>query len=216
MQDISNRTLALFLVFAIIMSLGATIYSLNKISSFSITGQAQLLPGRVNLSVQNSISILLYNSSVDFGSGWVNVSCIEIKDNSKTFANLSAGVTSNDTSDCWTGNMNATSILVENNGNVNVSVSVRGPSALSFFNNYNGVSTYNLTIKARQHEASSCVSGLNLTYNEMHLNRTMCSLLKYYPDNQDSIGIDINILIPRDLPAGSYRNDTIEFYAVQV
>ncbi|MEM3374214.1 MAG: hypothetical protein QXE31_03245 [Candidatus Woesearchaeota archaeon] len=216
MDDISNRTLALFLVMSIVVSLGVTIYSLNKLNPFGITGQAQNVPGKVNLSVQNSISIILYNATVDFGTGFVNVSCSEILSNSKTAANLTAGAAFIDTSDCWTGNKTPTSIIVENNGNVNVSVSIRGPDPRAFFGMYNGSFTYNLTALARNYEANSCAGTLQSSYVQLNNNASFCTRLKYYPDSQDSIAIDVNVLIPVDLPAGTYENSTIEFYAVQV
>lgn len=213
MEDISNRTLAIFLVMAIVVSLGVTIYSLNKLTPYSITGQAQSVPGKVNLSVQNSISILLYNNTVDFGSGYVNTSCVEIV-GGKNYANLTAGSTYIDTGDCWTGTTEPTSIIVENNGNVNVSVSIRGPNPLTFFGNYAGSYDYNLTAKARNNEANSCVGTLQQTYIQLDSNSTFCTRLKYYPDSEDTLAIDINVLIPVDLPQGTYENNTIEFYAI--
>ncbi len=221
----NNKFLAFIIFLSLLFTISANFLLINKIEQiknliiFNQPTAKVTETGKINLTIQNSISILLLNNTIDFGVGYINTSCEEIdpeKGGTKTFANLTAGETYIDTSDCWVSNATPTSFIIENNGNVNLSVSVKGPSALSFFNDYSGTSTYNLTIKARDSEPNSCVSGLNTVYAELHLNRTMCDILKYYPDNQDSIAIDVNLLIPVDLPQGTYENESIEFYAVQV
>lgn len=221
MDDISNRTLALFLVTAIIVSLGATIYSLNRFTTMGIsaTGKATET-GKVNLSVQNSISILLLTSVVDFGTGYVNVSCSEILTGGKNFSNLTAAATFTDNTDCWTGSTLPNGFVVENNGNVNVSIAVRGPTLASFFNSYSGPYKYNLTVIARSNETNSCADGLVSwpTYapREISSNATLCGRLKFYPDSSDTLAVDVNILVPLDLSSGTYENSSIEFYAAQV
>ncbi|MEM4397282.1 MAG: hypothetical protein QW757_01495 [Candidatus Woesearchaeota archaeon] len=220
MDDISNRTLALFLVLSIVVSLGATIYTLNKLNP-GITGKVTQ-SGKVNLTVQNSISILLLNNLIDFGVGYVNTSCNEIHNNGKNFSNLTAGSSYIDNSDCWVADniYQPTSFIIENNGNVNVSLKVAGPSPGAFFSGYTGVFEKNLTLIARNNEPNSCASGLYSwpTYNwvEFSENKTICNNLKYYPDSEDSIAIDVNVLIPVDLQSGVYENSSIEFFAQQV
>ncbi|MEM3374213.1 MAG: hypothetical protein QXE31_03240 [Candidatus Woesearchaeota archaeon] len=217
---VSNKFLAFVIMLSIFFSVSSTFLLMNQLNKIAIstypTAKATEM-GRINLSVQNSISIALLNSVIDFGVGFINSSCDEINLNGKTFANLTAGLTFIDNTDCWTGNTTPTSFIIENNGNVNVSVSVRGPSAKSFFNNYNGALGYNLTVVARENEANSCATGLyTWPWVELSENVTLCQRLKYYPDTEDSIAVDVNVLIPVDLPAGTYENSTIEFYTTQV
>lgn len=220
-MEISNKFLAFVIAFSIVVSLSSTFFYMDKLSKLPIktTAKATTEVGKINLTVQNSISIALLNSVIDFGSGFVNTSCAQINLDGRNYANLTAGASFIDVTDCWTGNTTPTSFVIENNGNVNVSVKVVGPSALDFFNNYAGGYEYNLTVITRQQESNSCTNGLYSwpTYNPVELseNVTLCQNLKYYPDSEDSIAIDVNVLIPVDLDTGTYENSSIEFYATQ-
>ena len=67
-MDISNRALGLLLVAAIVISIGGTVISLNKLDGFSTTGMATNPNGTVDLSVSSLLSIVLDDASIDFGT----------------------------------------------------------------------------------------------------------------------------------------------------
>lgn len=67
MMDISNKTLGLLLVAAIVVSVGGTLVSLNKLETVSPTGLATSDTGVVTLSIDQYISIIVEDDSIDFG-----------------------------------------------------------------------------------------------------------------------------------------------------
>jgi hypothetical protein len=67
MMDISNKTLGLLLVAAIVVSVGGTLVSLNKLETVSPTGLATSDTGVVTLSIDQYISIIVDDDSIDFG-----------------------------------------------------------------------------------------------------------------------------------------------------
>jgi hypothetical protein len=218
MDDISNRTLALLLVTAIVVSLGATVYTLNNIGRVRApAGRAASDIGNVSLQVSNQVSIVLNSDTIDFGTGAVNTSCTDIQTAGKTYANLTAGSSFTDSTDCWTGATTPTSFLVENNGNLNATLYLRGPANTSFFNGYSGTNEYGIQLESRDSEAGSCVdSSFQSTWRDLSDNSTpICNQLAWDPQTADELAVDINVRIPKDLQTGTYANSTIQFYAVQ-
>ena len=69
-MEISNRALAFLLVVAIVISLGGTILSLNRLSTVGFTGAATAL-GTTNLTITNAVAIDFINTNVNFGTGYV-------------------------------------------------------------------------------------------------------------------------------------------------
>jgi len=216
MNDVSNRTLALLLVTGIVIMLGSAVYTLNELGT-GATGYAQNVEGNVSLIVSNQVSITLNNDNiVDFGTGYINTSCTFVGTNN--YANLTAADTTYDTSDCWTGTEQHTNgFIVENNGNLNASVSVRGPLNTSFFDGYAGSYQYGIQVRGRQTaETGACPNGnLNTTWSDIADNRTVCADLLWDTDSTDEFGVDVNLRVPRDLPTGTYNASVVEFYAVQ-
>jgi hypothetical protein len=214
MDDISNRTLALLLVTAIVVSLGFTVYSLNNLGA-GATGRATTQQGNVTLNVESSVSIILRADNINFGTGYVNGSCnFPIATNNAT---LTAGLTHTNLNNCWTNRTaQPTSLRLENDGNRNASITIRGPNARQFFGNYAGSNPYNFTFRSRDSETGSCNSGLQATYMSFQAApTTVCSRLLFDPSSSDELAIDIQVVIPSDIPPGTYQNSTIEFTATQ-
>ncbi|MBN1175310.1 hypothetical protein JXA48_01565, partial [Candidatus Woesearchaeota archaeon] len=67
-MDISNKTLGLLLVAAIVVSVGGTFFSLDKLNGFSSTGFAANEAGSVNLTINSTMSIKMNDSGIDFGT----------------------------------------------------------------------------------------------------------------------------------------------------
>jgi hypothetical protein len=212
MADISNRTLALLLISAIVVSLGITIYSLNMLTTGKITGRATTQPGNVTVTIQDATSIWLYKSIVDFGVGYVNTS----KAACATNATLNASYQYRDSegSDCWTDNTKSpTGMAVENDGNRNVTLQIEGPPPATFFQGA-GAPVANISWKARNNESNSCNTGLQSTYISFDGTlQTACSKLLFTPSNQDDIAIDIQVIVPAGLAPAVYTNSTIELTA---
>ncbi|MEM3370759.1 MAG: hypothetical protein QXW00_02910 [Candidatus Woesearchaeota archaeon] len=121
-EEISNKTLATLLVIAIIVSIGGTLISLNRLSKFGITGFATSGSAKVNLTVTSSSAITV-TQAIDFGSGYalVNTNCT-------MESNLSSGARPD--TDCQGDWANAISdptkryIIVRNTGNTNGNLTI--------------------------------------------------------------------------------------------
>lgn len=68
-MDISNKTLGLLLVAAIVISIGSTVISLDKLDGFSTTGFVtnNVTNGTVNLTIDTTLSIVLDDAAINFG-----------------------------------------------------------------------------------------------------------------------------------------------------
>ena len=237
MDDISNRTLALLLVTAIVVSLGTTVYTLNVMSGVRLpTGRAGSELGEVNLSVESAISILLWNSTIDFGVGFVNTTGVKAP-LCTNWANLSirwaGGPTAGtyaDTggSDCWNSFISGQPtepthpFTIENEGNQNVTLFITGPTPLDFFNNEAGLTEpayYNLSWQGENMEANACsVAGDFETgwTTFSGAQQTVCANERYgFVAGADDLAINIAVQIPTSgLSVGTeYKNSSITILA---
>ena len=67
-MDVSNKTLGLLLVAAIVVSIGGTFFSLEKLDGVSTTGHASSDAGQVDLQINTTISIAVTDNVIDFGT----------------------------------------------------------------------------------------------------------------------------------------------------
>jgi hypothetical protein len=225
MNDMSNKTLALLLVTAIVVSLGATVFTLTKLEGVTITGQvATPSSGNVSLTVETAESFILRVDQLDFGSGFVNTSELTIDGVTKcSNATLYAGFDYNDTNDgnCWTSFSGApdepgSGFQIENDGNVNLTLSVAAENSSSFFGvGEDLLELANLTFKSRDNTTGveSCIAGEVTKWTDFQdYGQVICSNLRYESDVTDDMAIDIRVIIPSSgLTAGTYENATIEF-----
>jgi hypothetical protein len=76
MKELSNSTLVILVLMAIIASIGGTIISLNKLNQLagvtSVTGFASSITGKANLTVATTLDITLVDSVVELGTIPVN------------------------------------------------------------------------------------------------------------------------------------------------
>jgi hypothetical protein len=224
MTDISNRLLALLVLFAIGLTVLSSVTMLNRLSAIQrpaekITGRAQSSQANVTLTVESSLSIMLRNDTINFGIGYVNDSCVAGANN----ATLYAGATYNDTEglDCWTANetlYSPTSLHIENDGNRNLSVTVKGPTPIAFFNN-TGERPAELMFRVRNYQGSACPTSATMQSDFMNFTGgldNVCTDFQYTPSDNDEIAIDVKVIIPAKILPGTYENSTIEFTGNQV
>jgi hypothetical protein len=107
-MDMSNKSLALLLVAAIVISLGGALISLNKLNEMGTTGMASYF-GSVQATINSNISCNV-DTNVSFGTGYVlaNTTISSDKANSGGFNDCTAA--------------SCTGMTVNNSGNVNVNV----------------------------------------------------------------------------------------------
>ena len=131
-MDLSNKSLALILVVAIVISLGGTIVSLdrlNKLNPHGFTGFATgNATGTANFSLQTNVVITFVNSLVNFGTGYVNAT------NNSNYCEITTNGTFNGTGACLGGLTNATTpFYIQNNGNENVNLTLNASANASGF-----------------------------------------------------------------------------------
>ncbi len=120
-MDVTNKTLGLLLIAAIVVSLGGTFVSLNKLDGVSTTGYAtNNESGTVTLSVGAALSIVLPNApeSIPFGECIPDVTLDLILDSSLGQAGVNNSV-------CSLTGAFPDNITLENDGNVDANVTVR-------------------------------------------------------------------------------------------
>ena len=79
MAEVSNRVLAALLIVAIVVSLGGTMVSLNRIRMLSfvpVTGFDTTDTGEVGVNITAQAAMEFTKAGIDFGTGWVNSSNI--------------------------------------------------------------------------------------------------------------------------------------------
>ena len=133
---VTNKTLALFIIVTVIVSLGGTLLSLNKLQEISqvkylpikqVTGNANA-QGQVQLAISSNISCNV-DSNVSFGSSGLLGSVI-------TISTMKDNTAISNFSNCQPGISPCAGIQINNTGNVNINV--------SFYSSANGTTLLGL------------------------------------------------------------------------
>lgn len=174
-----------------------SIYVFVSSPSPSLSG---MITGTTNLTVTSTVSIIFRNNSIDFGAGTVN-------DTSTTtdYCNMDTmGGKTNNT--CLSFTQQGTGFLVENNGNVNVTLSGNfDKAAAAFIGSTGNAPTF--TMKISNSEANSCLY-LNGSFTSLANVPTsatvLCNSTTFdFADSRDQVRLDVNISIPEDAPGGT-------------
>lgn len=206
-MDISNKTLALFLLAAMVVSLGGTIMSLSQLSDLSATGLITDT-GTVNIDIAAAVSITTEDdNAINFGT------CTP-------FAGQNATVNSE-------GTENSTicdgtfpdPIAIRNNGNVNALVTVQSSKfgvadGGTFLTSDSAESRFSIkTISDGVGFSGGCSGTLIGTYDAFTTaadNKTACSVLDVGA-TANSILAHVQIVVPFDAPtAGDSLTLTFE------
>ncbi len=232
---LSNRNIFQILLLTLIITLIGTTVNVNKLfhiagnSMGSLTGAASTNAiGSSTITVSQSTSITDDFTVIQFGSGFVNASC--------TVCNMdSDGVITQGC--CGTFNRtNNRGFLLENTGNVNLSVNYTCLSSCNSTTFVGGTSpafqikTTNNSVASQSGEvgaadtAGACfgqgVSGLNFTsYKDVSAaGDWLCGNSTTYPfestDTKDAFVVDLNVSVPADAPTGSQKSALFTFNAL--
>lgn len=204
-MNISNKFLASLLAIIIAVTLFGTIYSVNRISSFSkITGFGS--SGDVDVTITEQVTLNVTATACDFGSGYVTAPA--------DFAILA----SNNTVTDWTGSGTDTGLEVRNDGNTFLEINVTAGKTASTL--LGGTSSeYKLWSADQigaQGEADSCASG-EIAYPGTSMgtgNYTMCENLSMQTGS-DELAIGCYLKVPDDATATA-KSDTLTFTATKV
>ncbi|MBW2991068.1 hypothetical protein KY348_05190 [Candidatus Woesearchaeota archaeon] len=195
-MDMSNKSLALLLVAAIVISLGGTLMSLNKLGEVGVTGGATAGSGQVNLTISQNTSCTV-DTDVDFGSG-APTSTITISTES-----ANAG---NDFTDC-TGASACRGIYINNTGNTPINVtfnsSVNGSELLG---GTHGIDHFKYLIDVSEPDSADACAGTegasSWTNIEKLTDYTVCEE-QNASDSLDEISIEFNVTINESTPEGN-------------
>lgn len=201
MGDISNKTLAILVGVAIVVSL-VGLLSVGKGGVVYISGRAGSGEGPVSLNLTSEVSIKVENA-IDFGNG-------------RVWANSTNATLDSDAGTVQWGTWAAGKkyIKVENDGTVNISVNVTADQNAATFI---GGTNPSFKLKAVETETGACAGTLVTTYTDVPDGTedpiNICDLLMYGL-GEDEFNVSVRLVVPSDAPAGQ-RNTTLTFSAVQ-
>ncbi len=180
-MEISNLTILAVFVAVVILSLFVT----------GITGN--VLNSRINVTIEQSITVNFTTNSVDFGGGKVNSGA-----SNTTIDTLGNVINGN-----WTPVFGG--FVVENLGNINISVNLKTEkTAAGFLGGTNPEYQFNVS----NVEANSCINSTNFNLGEWYeVNTTapgtkICDILEF-AGASNRIRIDIRLVIPSDSRKGA-------------
>ncbi len=225
MQQISNKTLTLLLLAAIIVSVTGTIMSINRINRLlqvPVVGMASSSgTGMVNVTIAAQTSITATDAIIQFGScsPTTNYGC-----------NVSSNVSSAECS-CTGGNW-PDNLTIKNDGNRDVNVTVQtGSLASSFIGGTTpyGAEMYFSTRNASDNRGCYNITGQGHTYpaafdgtrgmqwgwsnfSAADTEYLACANLTY-GSNTNSFSLFARLFLPANAPAGGNRSATLTFTA---
>lgn len=208
-MEITNKTLGMLLIAAIVVSLGGTFVSLNKLDGVSTTGYAtNNQTGTVSLTVGSSLSIIVTDGTIDFGTCSPQASDITL---------ISENVAgAGDNTNCQGGTF-PDRLVIENDGNKDANVTVRTThNGTTMFDTSTGGLAYKILNETGQ-EGCDGVQVQNTYLNFTITNGTDplyknpgCSNLSFV-DGNDAIAMFAQVVLP---PSTTTSNTaTIQFEA---
>ena len=157
-MKVTNELLAGLLIAAVLITVVGTIVNSFRITQLykSITGYAVNETGYVEVNVSSNVSITLPQNTVDFGSGYLKsgASYVDLQSNDTTVPSNWENTSIYDPSD----------LILENNGNTNVSVTVTSNVTADEFI---GGDDPQFKFAAENNESNSCVGTLQSSYTEL-------------------------------------------------
>jgi len=202
-MDISNKSLAFLLVAAMVLSLGGTILSLNKLGTIGATGMATGTDqGIANLSINGSTAVTFTVNSVEFGSGYTN----DTDGNVGTVENCTIdtnGTNPSADNDCVGFNPNVPPFIIRNDGNQDSQLTISADKdSTAFFGSSNG----GVYWFVEDNESNSCGTVNPATWTAISTgNIDACggAAAFKYQDSTDSVKLHIKVDIPLDAPSGT-------------
>lgn len=121
-MQISNRTIATLLIATILVYLGGTFISLNRLADFGYSPLTGRVTANVSVEISTQTSVTWVLSSIQWGAGYVNSSCNNCTMQVNNTASAAAGTYGYDKICCISFNWSNQSLLLKNDGNQNVDV----------------------------------------------------------------------------------------------
>ena len=206
MMEISDRTIVVLTVIALITTVSGALTILQKVGPDVplLSGLATTDTGEVNLTIDAAANIAFVVDTVEFGSGAPDSSSIRPINTTGGFG----GGNNPSTFD------NPGPLSVRNDGNVDVNVTINGTPADTFLG---GTSpTYEFASLAPGTD-DGCANNRTHAY-PTSLNATQvmfCSNLTF-SDSADTTNISILLGIPSDITSGAKQDTAVTIFAIQM
>ncbi len=204
MGEVSNKTLIVLLVIAIITVLGSfgTIISKLGFGANLITGLATVQYGTVNVTISATSSINMVYANMSFGSGNLDFNT------DGSIRNTTINSTNNFATAYNSFQASISALQYRVDGNADVNVSYTGTTAGDFIGGTGPAFKINIT----NHEASSCTYipfnssrpehlQYNLSSNVVANSQTVCNVSNW-EDATDTVNISVWLWIPSDVASG--------------
>ncbi len=208
-MDISNKTLAMFLIAAMVISLTGTLVSLTRINQLGVTGFAtENATGTAAVDISTEAALVFSYNTIDWGTGTVNATTQEycnLTSNESESENICSDTTYCIGFNCSgeansaegyfilnnTGNEVFTNVTIEANKNASGFLGGSLPSGPSFKFKVGNVTG---------NTGDPCTVWNHTTYTEMDAssNGSISCYAFNYQDGQDEIRMDVFISIPYD------------------
>lgn len=216
-DEVSNKTLAILVVAAIVVTLGGTMLVLRTGPSAQLTGLVTDQTGTAQINVSTVVDIELEDQLIDFGTGHVNDSATDHNCIMNTEGGAIDAQEENDCNGEWATKNDF--MWIQNEGNVPISLTVTSSEDASGFITGSSPSFQVKSIvdhlasdSQGDDTADSCTGGAALnTYTELSGAITICDSLGY-EDAADEMLIYSQATIPADAQTGA-RTTTWTFSA---
>jgi len=213
MEEISNKTLAILLIAAIVISLGGTLISLNRLARIKIPiitgfyGAAE--EAIVQLEITSLVQVNFTTDTINWGSGYVTAGydfCV--------LNSYDAAIGAN----CTAFTPQTAGLVLENVGNKNVTLNITmQKDAATFIGGTSPVCQWNVS-----ELESGSAPGLALTAGEWQTASTTSVVVCNSTGNgflatdaTDTLNFDVLVQIPSDASAGT-KSDVMTASAAQI
>lgn len=216
MDEISNKTLAILLIGAIVISLGGTLISLNRLAGIRIpmiTGLA-IDTAAVGLDISGLAQVNWTTSTIQWSTGSVVAG--------KATCTLNSYSDPIDTVNCSGFAAQNAGLVLENTGNKNVSLNISFGKNASTFIGDGSVVTAVYQWNVSNLEADSCGTDtleLDSSWQTASTTHTVvCNSTDggfRFVDNKDRLKFDVMVVIPSDAASGG-KTDSITVTATEL
>jgi len=202
-MSISNKTLAVLLVFSMIVSLSGTLIFLSKgpVVTTGYAGSGLTTTGTVDYNISATSAIEFVNDALDFGEGAVNAT-----NPTASTCTIKTGTSAG--ADC-TGfsEIPTNGFLLQNIGNANVSVAIKSDISNATFLNDESSFNFQGYEGERGATADPCASGLAESTGMTTSDQNVCTSLNWV-NGDDILGIDIELVISENVTGSNQATIT--------
>jgi len=181
----STDLLMIIAIIAVVFAAVNLVIIINKIGGIeTLTGFA-IDTGTANLSITGVAQINFTTYVIDWGSGYVNAS------------ELSCELNTNGINNCTDFTTVSTGLILENIGNVNVTLNLTSDkNAASFIGGSDVTPIYEWNVS--ESEAGSCQPATNITSYTTVTTTSQLACEQFGYDTLDTLEIDLKVVIPSD------------------